>query len=108
MVYGIAVIAIFFAPVFVTKHLGVWKTNFATAQEVVMDDSGALNPYSIKGSMTLEQVAHTFHVPAKFYLEKLNLPNDLDKGRMLRDISKDYDLETEIFRELTAEYLQQQ
>lgn len=108
LVYGIAVIAIFFVPVFVTKHLGVWKTNFATAQEVVVDESGALNPYNIRGSMTLEEVAHTFQVPAKFYLEKLNLPEDLDKGRMLRDLGKEYNFEAEIFRELTAEYLQQQ
>ncbi len=108
LVYGVAAVVIFFVPIFAAKQANLWETNFANAAAVVSDDSGVLNPYYIKGSMTLEQIAHTFHVPAKFYLEKLNLPKDIDKTQMLKNIAKKHDLETGDFRELTVEYLQQQ
>ena len=107
-VYGAAALVLFFGTIVVSKSLDLWKTNFATAEEVVMDDSGIKNPYLIKGSMTLESVADEFEVPVEAFIEKFNLPADVNTGEMLKNIAQSNTLEVEDFRDFIVEYLQQE
>lgn len=108
LVYGIATLIVFFAPVVIAKQAGWWKVNFSDAQEVLIDASGVLNPYNIKGSMTLESVLKEFNVPREEFLKGFNLPDDTNDGEMLKNIAASNDLEVEAFRELIAQYLQKQ
>jgi ferredoxin len=108
IVYGIAALVIFFGTVFVAKQANLWQTNFANAGQVITDDSGVKNPYLIKGSMTLDSISQEFNVPVEAFLEKFNLPADLDSSQMLKNIAHPNNLEVEAFREFIIEYLQQQ
>jgi len=108
LVYGIAAVVLFFTPVFAAKQAKLWKTDVDTAMEALRDDSGVLNPYNLKGSMTLEQTARIFTVPMKVYIEKFNLPEDIDEHSKLKDLRDTYGIRPNDIREVTMEYLQQQ
>lgn len=106
LMYGLAALLVFFAPVGIAKLTGIWQTNFATATDVVTDESGAKNPSLIKGSMTLESVAQEFRVPAEKLLAHFKLPADTDPKKMLKDIAHANNLEVSDFREFIAQELQ--
>ncbi len=108
LVYGILSVILFFAPVVIAKQTGLWKVNFGSAQELLIDSSGVLNPYNAKGSMPLETMLKEFDVPKDVVFEHFNLPADTDTSRMMKTIAAEHGLETEDFKVFIAEYLQEQ
>ncbi len=104
LVYGIVTVVIFFAPVLVAKQLGIWKTNFSSAAEVLVDDSGKKNPANIKGSMPLDVIAKEFEIPVDAFFKRFNLPEGTNPGDMVKNIVHPLDLETEDIRAFILEY----
>lgn len=108
LVYGVAAIVLFFAPVLLAKQLDIWKTNFANITESVKDDTGVSNPYNLKGSVTLKAMLDEFKVPKDVFFQKFKLPADTKEDALLKDIARANSLEVSDFRTFIAEYLQQQ
>ena len=106
-VYGLGALLLFFTPVGIAKQAGWWKTNFGSAQEVLIDNAGALNPDNIKGSMTLESVLTEFKMPKEVFLEKFQLPAETVAIEMLKNIAQANGLEVEDFRAFIKAYLQE-
>lgn len=83
-VLPLVLIASLLGSVLVAKATGYWSTSGKTA--VLLDESGLADPQSIKGWMTLADVAETFHVPESELRARLGLPADLPMDTALKDI----------------------
>jgi hypothetical protein len=102
-VYGVIALLLFFVPVGLAKQMNAWKT-MTTTRELLTDETGAINPYNIKGSMSLENVAKEFNIPIESFIQHFNLPEDIDAKAGLSEIAAAYNLRMRDFREFVAEY----
>ena len=78
-----------------------------TIQDLLRDETGALNPAYIKGSMSLDGIANAFNIPIEAFIEHFNLPEDIDKWASLKDIADTHNIRMRNFRDFVAAYVQQ-
>lgn len=105
-VYGILVISVFLGVIYGFQAAGVWSVSGKIDGDGKAIQPSAADVNSIKGWMTLEQVATTFGIPVADILSAFNLPADTPASTPLKD------LESEIFdilllRDWLAEQTQQ-
>jgi polyferredoxin len=72
LIVGIAGIVIYVGIIEATDLAGVWKTTEGNFAEVVTKQ-GALDPYSIRGFMTLEEISKTFNIDVNALYKELGL-----------------------------------
>jgi len=72
LVIGISGVAIYVGIIAVSDLTGVWKTTEKSFAEVVTKQ-GELDPHSIRGFMTLEEIAKTFSIDIKILYKELGL-----------------------------------
>jgi ferredoxin len=65
-------IVIYLGVIGITNLTGVWKTTESSLTEVVGKE-GNLDPYSIRGFMTLKDISETFHIDIKQIYSELQL-----------------------------------
>jgi polyferredoxin len=72
LIVGIAGVIIYVGIIEGTDLAGIWKTQESNLAEVVTKQ-GALDPYSIRGFMTMEEIAKTFNIDIKVLYKELDL-----------------------------------
>jgi len=71
-IVGIAGIVIYVGIIEGADLAGIWKTKESSLTEVVAKE-GALDPYSIRGFMTMEEIAKTFKIDINVLYKELDL-----------------------------------
>ena len=89
IVYGITVVIVFLGIIVGFQQAGVWSTSgkVSASGETVQPSAADVN--SIKGWMTLEQVATTFNIPVSDILSAFDLPADTPASTALKDLESD-------------------
>ncbi len=89
IVYGILVLVIFLGVILGFQSAGVWSISgkVTGSGEKVAPSSGDVG--TIKGWMTLEQIAVTFNTPVGEILAAFNLPADMPSSTALKDLESD-------------------
>jgi hypothetical protein len=89
ILYGFLVLAVFFGVILGFQAAGIWSiSGKVTADgEAVQPSAGDVN--SIKGWMTLEQIATTFNVSLADLLQQFNLPADTPPSTAIKDLESD-------------------
>ena len=72
LIVGIAGVIIYVGIIEGTDLAGIWKTKESSLTEVVAKQ-GALDPYSIRGFMTMEEIAKTFKIDINVLYKELDL-----------------------------------
>jgi polyferredoxin len=72
LIVGIAGVIIYVGIIEGTDLAGIWKTQENNLAAVVTKQ-GALDPYSIRGFMTMEEIAKTFNIDIKVLYKELDL-----------------------------------
>jgi hypothetical protein len=72
LIVGIAGVIIYVGIIEGADLAGIWKTKESSLTEVVAKQ-GALDPYSIRGFMTMEEIAKTFNIDIKVLYKELDL-----------------------------------
>ena len=72
LIVGIAGVVIYVGIIEGTDLAGIWKTKESSLTEVVAKQ-GALDPYSIRGFMTMEEIAKTFKIDINVLYKELGL-----------------------------------
>lgn len=89
----------------------LWKTK--ESSNIVKEETGEVDMTNLRGSNTLKHVIETTGIPLAVFVEKLGIPEDIDKEMKLKDIGLKYQIknaqgeiiETEDFRALIEEEL---
>lgn len=66
--------------------------------------SGTGSDEVIKGRMTLREVEYVTKVPADYICKQLEIPENADRSKALRDLSQEYGFEVDSIRDIVAEY----
>ncbi len=106
-VYGIVALVLFFAPVGIAKQMDLWETMGARKGRFT-SEIGVKSPDTIKGSMSLENVAEEFNIPIEAFMQQFNLPKNIDANAKLSEIAAAHNLRMRGFRDFIAEYMQRQ
>ncbi len=87
--YGALAIGVFMGTIIGAQRLGFWTTSgkVDSAGQAIQPSSADVN--SIKGWMTLEQVATTFGIPVQEILSSFDLPADTAPSTALKDLESD-------------------
>lgn len=75
LIVGIAGVVIYTGIIEGTDLAGIWKTKESSLTEVVAKQ-GALDPYSIRGFMTMEEIARTFNIDINVLYKELGISMD--------------------------------
>jgi hypothetical protein len=89
IIYGIAVIVIFFGAIGVAQAAGVWSISgkvTAGGEKVQLTSS---NPDDVKGWMTIGDVAINFGIPLPELLQAFELPADTPATTAIKDLESD-------------------
>lgn len=89
ILYGVLVLTVFFGIILGFQAAGKWSISGK-----VTADGEAVQPFvadvnSIKGWMTLEQIATTFNVPLADLLKQFSLPADTPPTTAIKDLESD-------------------
>jgi len=105
-VIAIMGVAIYLGTIGVTNALGVWKTLPSNLIELVKKD-GKLDPFSVRGFMTLEDVSKLFKIDMDVLYNELNLDkNIVPKNTKVKELDKfDKNITEEFFRETVAKII---
>lgn len=103
--FGFIALASFFLPFLIVLATPLWETK---APSNIVNSAGKVDVENIRGSNSLKKVIADSGVPLEVFVEKLNLPPDIDTAILLKNIGAKYnlknaagaDLETEDFREV--------
>jgi hypothetical protein len=105
-VYGILVVGVFLGVVYGFQAAGIWSISGKIDSVGKAIQPSAADVNSIKGWMTLEQVATTFGIPVADILSEFNLPADTPTSTPLKDLeSETFDML--LLREWLTEQTQQ-
>lgn len=72
VIIGIAAVVIYVGIIEGTKLAGIWKSKESSLAEVVVK-GGTLDPYSIRGFMTMEEIARTFKIDINVLYKELGI-----------------------------------
>ena len=89
VIYGIAILVIFFGTIGVAQATGMWSISgkvTATGEKVELTSS---NPDDIKGWMTIGDVATNFGIPLPELLQAFALPADTPATTAIKDLESD-------------------
>ena len=89
VIYGIAILVIFFGTIGVAQATGNWSISgkVTTTGEKVQLTSN--NPDDIKGWMTIGDVATNFDIPLPELLQAFELPADTPATTAIKDLESD-------------------
>ena len=107
--FGWVIILAFFIPLGIFLLTPLWQTK---APSNIITNTGELNLENLRGSNTLQYVLDITKIPFSVFLDKLNLPADIDKTMKLKDIGIKYQIrnsdgaliEAEDFRKVVEEF----
>jgi len=108
--FSILVLLLVFLPIAILPYTSIWQTK---PQSNIVTKSGEINVADIRGSNTLNYLIEKTGVPFEKFQKELNLPEDIDRSMMLKDIGTKYNLknkegallEAEDFREIVRREL---
>lgn len=108
--FAVLVFLLVFIPIILVPFTSIWKTK---PDSNIVNTEGKINVEDIRGSNTLQYIIETTNVPFEEFQNKLGLPQDVDQFMKLKLIWTEYNiknkdwniLETEDFREVITEYL---
>ncbi len=101
--YGIAVGTLFLAIIGLTMFVGVWEST-PTIKSMTDTNTGKINPDTIRGSMTFDEIAKVSGIPFAQFKKDLNLSDDVTSMTPLKEVQKSMPgWETEIMREYLRE-----
>jgi polyferredoxin len=90
LIVGLAGIVIYIVIIEATDLAGVWKTTESNFAEVV-SKQGTLDPYSIRGFMTLDEIAKTFSLDINLLYKELGLsPEKVPASTKMKEL-KNFD-----------------
>ncbi len=89
IIFGVLVIAIFMGTILGFQAAGIWSVSgkVTSGGEAVQPSTADLN--SIKGWMTLDQIATTYNVPLADLLTQFELPADTPATTAIKDLETD-------------------
>jgi hypothetical protein len=89
ILYGFLVLAVFFGVILGFQAAGIWSISgkVTVDGEAVQPSAGDVN--SIKGWMTLEQIASTFNVSLADLLKQFGLPDDTPPTTAIKDLESE-------------------
>jgi hypothetical protein len=87
--FGVLVIIVFFGTIQGFQSAGIWSTSGKVNASGEAVQPLAADPASIKGWMTLDQIAMTYQVPLEELLAKFNLPVDTSPSTAIKDLESD-------------------
>lgn len=89
IIYGLAVLAVFFGIILGFQAAGIWSTSGKVdpSSNVIQPLSG--DPTTIKGWMTLEQITNTYNVSLSEILTQFGLPSTTLAATALNDLESD-------------------
>ncbi len=93
LIVGIAGVIIFVGIIEGTDLAGVWKSKETNLAEVVVK-GGVLDPYSIRGFMTMEEIAKTFKIDINVLYKELGI--SLDKIPATTQMKKIKEIDTRL------------
>ena len=105
-VFGVLVISVFFGVILGFQSAGIWSTSGKVNAAGEAVQPLAADPASIKGWMTLDQIATTYQVPLEDLLAKFSLPADTLPSTAIKDLESDT-FETEGLRTWLQERINQ-
>ena len=88
-VYGVVVLVVFLGVIFGFQGAGIWSTSGKVGASGERIQPSAADVNTIKGWMTLEQVATTFNAPVAEIISAFNLPADTPASTALKDLESD-------------------
>ena len=88
-IYGVLVLVVFLGVIYGFQGAGVWSTSGKVGAGGERIQPSASDVNSIKGWMTLEQVAATFGVPVGDILAAFSLPADTSPSTALKELESD-------------------
>lgn len=88
-VYGIIVLVVFFGIILGFQAAGIWSISGKVTGSGEQVQPSAADVNSIKGWMTLEQIATTFNVPLAELLKQFDLPADTPAATAIKDLESD-------------------
>ena len=89
VVYGIFVVVIFFGTILGFQRAGVWSVSGKITSSGEAVQPSAADVDSIKGWMTLEQIATTYDVSLEDILKQFDLPPDTAPSTAIKDLETD-------------------
>lgn len=97
--YGIAVGAVFLAIIGLTMFAGVWEST-PTIKSMTDTTTGKINPDTIRGSMTFDEIIKVSGIPFTQFQKDLNLSENVTSSTPLKEVQKSMPgWETEVLRE---------
>lgn len=105
-IFGVLVISVFFGVILGFQSTGIWSTSGKVNASGEAVQPLAADPASIKGWMTLDQIAMTYQVPLEELLAKFSLPADTPPTTAIKDLESDT-FETEGLRSWLQERIDQ-
>ena len=89
LVYGAAVLTVFFGIILGFQTAGVWSTSGKITAGGDQVQPSAADVNSIKGWMTLEQIATAYNVPLADILSQFELPGDIPATASISSLESD-------------------
>jgi hypothetical protein len=88
-IYGLVVLLVFFGIILGFQYAGIWSTSgkVDASGEAIAPSSDDVN--TIKGWMTLEQIATTYTVPLTDLFKQFNLPGDTPATTAIKDLESE-------------------
>lgn len=101
--YGIAVGMVFLAIIGLTMFSGLWEST-PTIKSMTDTNTGKLNPDTIRGSMTFDEIISISGIPFLQFKNDLNLSDNVTSDMQLKEVQKYLPgWETESLREYLRE-----
>ena len=103
LTYVALLVGVFLLVVVGAKLTGIWMS---VPGNSLSDDFGVLDAESIKGWMTLNQIASETGIDVEHFIQDLGLPDDIDRSTPVKDVSKKYNIEfeTSVLREYVENF----
>lgn len=94
-IYGVLVLIVFFGIILGFQSAGIWSTSGKVDSSGEALEPSADDVNTIKGWMTIEQIATTYTVPLTDLFKQFNLPTDTPATTALKDLESDtFDITT--------------
>jgi len=105
-VYASMLVIALFGMIGISKATSTWRTKPERLK--LTDQSGELDPESIRGRMSLQEISTGFNVPLEKLYADLHLPANVPSTAQIKNIHRDYEVEfkPESVRELIRAYLE--
>jgi hypothetical protein len=88
-IYGVMVVVVFFGVIIGFQAAGIWSTSGKVTANGEAVQPSASDPNSLKGWMTLDQVAATYNVSLEQLISQFNLPAETTLSTALKDLESD-------------------